>query len=147
MRSAADRRRELCLSWSAGLGAASGRDQTPAGGVGKDLHTGPGMRRTSDRIEVLVQRRCLVCEASDELWEEETTDEIGPCCSRCHAPTERVGILKRRTASPGVNPHAAALGRLGGLKGGPARAASLGPRRRREIARAAARARWRREPR
>jgi hypothetical protein len=39
-------------------------------------------------------------------------------------------------------PVGAALGRLGGLKGGPARAARLSPRRRREIARAAARARW-----
>ena len=40
------------------------------------------------------------------------------------------------------NPHAAALGRLGGLKGGPARANSLSPRKRRAIARKAARARW-----
>lgn len=44
------------------------------------------------------------------------------------------------------NPHAVALGRLGGLRGGPiggpARAAALSPRRRREIARQAARARW-----
>ncbi len=40
------------------------------------------------------------------------------------------------------NPHAQALGRLGGLKGGKARAAKLSPERRREIARAAAKARW-----
>jgi hypothetical protein len=37
------------------------------------------------------------------------------------------------------------LGRLGGLKGGPARAAALSPKRRREIARAAADARWKRK--
>jgi hypothetical protein len=37
-----------------------------------------------------------------------------------------------------------ALGRKGGMKGGPARAAALSPARRREIARLAARARWRR---
>jgi hypothetical protein len=36
-----------------------------------------------------------------------------------------------------------ALGRLGGLKGGRARAEKLSPRRRREIARRAAIARWR----
>jgi hypothetical protein len=42
------------------------------------------------------------------------------------------------------NPHAAALGRLGGRKGGPARAAKLTPEQRREIARKAAEARWRR---
>lgn len=40
------------------------------------------------------------------------------------------------------NPHAAALGRLGGKKGGPARALSLSAERRSEIARLAARARW-----
>jgi len=40
------------------------------------------------------------------------------------------------------NPHAMALGRLGGLKGGRARAEKLSPRRRREIARHAAAARW-----
>jgi hypothetical protein len=37
---------------------------------------------------------------------------------------------------------AAALGRRGGLKGGKARAASLSPEKRREIAQKAARARW-----
>jgi len=46
---------------------------------------------------------------------------------------------------PHKNPHAAALGRLGGLKGGRARALRLSPARRREIARKAARARWRKQ--
>jgi hypothetical protein len=40
---------------------------------------------------------------------------------------------------------AVALGRLGGLKGGKARAASLSSKRRREIARRAAAARWARK--
>jgi len=40
------------------------------------------------------------------------------------------------------NPAAVALGRLGGLKGGRARAAKLGKRRRAAIARRAANARW-----
>ena len=40
---------------------------------------------------------------------------------------------------------AVALGRLGGLKGGKARAAALTPERRREIARAAASKRWSQE--
>lgn len=40
------------------------------------------------------------------------------------------------------NPAAVALGRLGGLKGGKARAAKLTPEQRSEIARIAARARW-----
>jgi hypothetical protein len=42
----------------------------------------------------------------------------------------------------GKNPHAVALGRLGGKKGGPARAAKLTPEERREIARKAAQKRW-----
>ncbi len=42
----------------------------------------------------------------------------------------------------GRNPHAVALGRLGGLKGGLARAAALSPKKRAKIARAAAQARW-----
>lgn len=45
-------------------------------------------------------------------------------------------------ATEGKNPAAVALGRLGGKKGGPARAAKLTPEQRREIARRAARARW-----
>jgi len=45
---------------------------------------------------------------------------------------------------PQKNPHAAALGRLGGLKGGRARANSLSAARRRAIARKAALARWNR---
>ncbi len=41
------------------------------------------------------------------------------------------------------NPAAVALGRLGGLKGGKARAANLTSERRVEIAKKAAKARWR----
>ena len=40
------------------------------------------------------------------------------------------------------NPHAVALGRLGGLKGGKARNKALTKERRSEIARKAAKARW-----
>jgi hypothetical protein len=40
------------------------------------------------------------------------------------------------------NPHAVALGRLGGQKGGAARASSLSAKRRQQIAKAAAAARW-----
>ena len=43
---------------------------------------------------------------------------------------------------PAKNPHAVALGRLGGVKGGKARAAKLSGRRRAQIAKKAARARW-----
>jgi hypothetical protein len=40
------------------------------------------------------------------------------------------------------NPAAVALGKLGGTKGGKARAAKLSPRKRKAIARKAAKARW-----
>jgi hypothetical protein len=46
----------------------------------------------------------------------------------------------------GKNPAAVELGRLGGLKGGPARAKKLSKQRRIEIARKAAEARWKDRP-
>lgn len=58
-------------------------------------------------------------------------------------------VVKRATAAtdapgaaPTKNPAAVALGRLGGLKGGKARAKALSPDQRSEIARTAALARW-----
>jgi len=44
------------------------------------------------------------------------------------------------------NPAAVALGRLGGLKGGDARAAKLSKQERSEIAKKAAETRWRKKP-
>ena len=44
------------------------------------------------------------------------------------------------------NPAAVALGRLGGLKGGIARAAALSPRKRSQIAQKAAKTRWTKKP-
>jgi hypothetical protein len=96
------------------------------------------MRQTT----LTVTRRCLACDAEQQVDEVENTDLIGPPCIECHAPTERIAILARRTQPQARNPHAAALGRLGGLKGGNARAAKLTAERRSEIARRAARRRW-----
>jgi hypothetical protein len=56
----------------------------------------------------------------------------------CHAspnPTKKKDLPKK-------NPAAVALGRLGGLKGGKARFESLTPKKRKEIAKKAAAARW-----
>lgn len=53
------------------------------------------------------------------------------------------GIVEQAT-DEGKNPAAVALGRLGGLKGGPARKKKLSKERRSEIAKKAAQARWRR---
>jgi len=99
--------------------------------------------RSSRRTTFLtVHRRCLVCEEEHTVEEREETDAIGPPCPSCHAPTERTAVIRRQTRPVAENVHAAALGRLGGLKGGPARAAALSPERRAAIARQAARKRW-----
>lgn len=54
---------------------------------------------------------------------------------------------EKRDVPPDVSAAAAALGRRGGLRGGPARAAKLTPARRAEIARQAASIRWRKRSR
>ena len=54
-------------------------------------------------------------------------------------------IMKLVTEEPQKNQAAVALGRLGGLKGGPARKERLSEERRRQIASDAARARWSKE--
>jgi hypothetical protein len=51
-----------------------------------------------------------------------------------------------KPVDPSKNPHAVALGRLGGLKGGAARAAKLAPKKRSQIAAKAAKARWEKKP-
>jgi hypothetical protein len=48
-------------------------------------------------------------------------------------------------AAPTKNPAAVALGKLGGAKGGNARAAKLSAKKRREIAKKAAAARWKKK--
>ncbi len=49
---------------------------------------------------------------------------------------------EEKPVDPTKNPHAVALGRLGGLKGGPARAAAMSPKKRSAVAAKAAKARW-----
>jgi hypothetical protein len=66
------------------------------------------------------------------------TDDVNLIASR---------IVEETTASaesqkPEKNPAAVALGRLGGLKGGMARAKKLSSERRKEIAKKAAKTRW-----
>jgi len=54
-------------------------------------------------------------------------------------------IMEEATKEPSPkekNPAAVALGRLGGLKGGPARAKKLSTKKRADIAKKAAKARW-----
>jgi hypothetical protein len=69
----------------------------------------------------------------------ETTVE----CPWCHAPT-RVAREEFLVDAAEARRQAIAFGRIGGLKGGRARAKRLTPKRRSAIARKAAAARWRR---
>jgi hypothetical protein len=90
----------------------------------------------------LVRRTCEICG-----WEALVIDPAGSShdCDMCRAPTRAAVIIPQvdgLTPDAGKNAYAAALGRLGGLKGGHARAAALSSRQRREIARKAANARW-----
>ena len=73
-------------------------------------------KRSSD-INILASQ--IVAEATQEVREEPTP-----------------------TPAKEKNPAAVALGRLGGLKGGKARAEKLSPKKRKEIARKAAKTRW-----
>lgn len=50
--------------------------------------------------------------------------------------------IQQKAISEGKNPAAVILGRLGGLKGGKARAAKLSAKKRKEIAKKAASVRW-----
>jgi hypothetical protein len=95
----------------------------------------------------LVRRRCQVCE-----WDGIQVEPPGadPACPWCHAPTTIADVLQDELAVvpsdlDGKNPYAAALGRLGGKKGGKARAKSLTAKRRADIARKAALARWKKK--
>src|SRR5262249_24382675 len=76
-----------------------------------------------------------------------------PLSRTIQRPARELTIFRRIRRGRGVaasgrmptrrkNPHAMALGRLGGLKGGRAHASKLSARRRRDIARLAAMARW-----
>ena len=72
---------------------------------------------------------------ASKIVEEATTEENDRKESEKDQP-------EKESKEKGKNPHAQALGRLGGLKGGKARAAKLTPEQRQEIARKAAKARW-----
>jgi hypothetical protein len=57
---------------------------------------------------------------------------------------EAVGPPPKEETGPAKDPHAVALGRKGGLKGGPARAKKLGKKKLKEAAKKAA-ARWKKD--
>ncbi|MDK2743878.1 MAG: hypothetical protein NDI90_13260 [Nitrospira sp. BO4] len=58
-------------------------------------------------------------------------------------PVGTTSVKRETSNTPTKNPAAVALGRLGGLKGGKARAAKLSATKRTRIAKQAAQSRWR----
>lgn len=66
-----------------------------------------GMRNRPSASERLERQRCLLCGMPQELFEPCSTDEIGPFCSSCGAPTglalkspHSVTALRRKGATP-----------------------------------------------
>ena len=98
------------------------------------------MTRTASTHQArLAVRKCRVCEWQGEVIER--PGEVGDC-PWCHGPTDLVNVVPPLQVSGEKNPHAAALGRMGGAKGGQARAAALTAKKRSAIAMKAAKARW-----
>ncbi len=78
-----------------------------------------------------------------ERSSKKKTEDINIMAANIVDQATNKSILKpSQKESKEKNPAAVALGRLGGLKGGKARADKLSPMRRKEIARNAALARW-----
>jgi len=92
------------------------------------------VRRSAAEFEHFLHT--LHCELASEYGRIAETRAFS-ACHRGSAVAPSSGMTRRRK-----NPHAIALGRLGGLKGGHARAAKLSARRRASIARHAAAVRW-----
>jgi hypothetical protein len=87
-----------------------------------------------------VTRRCAVCDWAGAPVEPHGD---GGDCPFCHAPTE-IAREEWLIDVAEVRAQAARYGRIGGMKGGRIRAERLSPARRRDIAKKAAAARWRR---
>src|SRR5438105_12533917 len=102
--------------------------------------TEPGTDVEPESTETrLVVRKCRACE-----WQGEVIEGPGEVndCPWCHRPTDVVKVAPPRVISRKNDSRTASLVRLGGSKGGQARAAALTPRQRRAIAMKAANARW-----
>jgi len=77
-----------------------------------------------------------------EKKKKKTPTDINQLAASIVAHTTGSSGLQTLNAPKEKNPAAVALGRLGGLKGGKARAESLSAKKRKEIAMKAAKARW-----
>lgn len=89
----------------------------------------------------------MIYEISPTSMDFRTQHEIESTatCPRCKSNAKDRTVKGYIVAYQGKNIHAVELGRLGGLKGGPARAENLTKEELSEIARKAANARWSKE--
>lgn len=76
------------------------------------------------------------------LWGMSKKSSVGDLSTRAKNIVDLATGSVEKPVETVKNPAAVALGRLGGLKGGAARAKSLTAKKRSEIARKAAQARW-----
>ena len=83
------------------------------------MPTRPSKKRSHDKLDSIELARKIVDQATGDAPKEEAEPE-----------------------QPAKNPAAVALGKLGGSKGGKARAAKLSPAKRKAIAKKAAAKRW-----
>jgi hypothetical protein len=95
-------------------------------------------------LRTLVSSICPVCDWQGQSITNDEASEASIACPQCYAPTRAVSVEQLVPLVPNKNALAVALSQLGAAKGGRARAQRLSSARRREIARAAAAARWRR---
>jgi hypothetical protein len=113
-------------------------DQTPSGQSPRDATDNMTISRPTARVSLSTVGDDQQIPPDNGKIDTSTTNQTG------------VGFPSQPEVStipeiPGKNPAAVSLGRLGGLKGGKARANSLTKRERSEAARKAARARWRKK--
>jgi hypothetical protein len=134
--------RNRSSNWDGVVGGTSRRDTAADKTIGKGPGD-PGYGASMEGVQV-VNRHCTICDWEAQLVERGLGED--PLCPWCYGPTERtsvLGLVIPESIRPGQkNPYASSLGRLGGLKGGPARAAKLSAKQRRDIATKAAKARW-----
>lgn|GEM_PF-184703 len=89
-----------------------------------------------------VSLNCKPIEMGGRVWQhwymqKRSSRDVNQVAARIVSEATSAGL-----ELAGKNPAAVALGRLGGLKGGKARAEALSPKRRKKIASKAAAARW-----
>ena len=85
---------------------------------------------------------CINCKVHYQWGKNVPRPRVCQQCSRPLSPAQPGRGWTTFVTLDAKNPAAVALGKLGGAKGGRARAANLSASRRREIAQKAARARW-----